>query len=118
MKCPKCGHDNPQGTLFCEECDWRLDQTYRPEKKRNPMAFAGVSLVVGVIAIALSLVSGLEAGGIIVGAVGMILSGYSVNLPRYMPDANKGLCTALSGIGIVFSVIGFLVGIASYAGGI
>ena len=44
MRCPKCGHDNPSDTLFCEECDWRLDVGYRAPKKRNPMAFAVIAV--------------------------------------------------------------------------
>lgn len=118
MQCPRCGYNNPPDTLYCEECDWRLDQKFTPEKKRNPLLFSGISLVIGVIAIALAFVSGYEMVAIVVGAVGMVASGYSVNLPRYMPDANKGLCTALAGVGIAFSVIGFLLGLAAYAGGI
>ncbi len=116
MKCQKCGFDNPEGTLFCEECDWRLDQIYRPEKKRNPLMFAAISCVIGIVAIALAFVSGAEAGAIAAGAIGMVISGYSVNLPRYVEGSNRGMCMALSGVGIALSVIGFLVGLTSVVG--
>lgn len=117
-RCPKCGHDNPADTLFCEECDWRLDQVYRPEKKRNPLMFSGIAIIIGAIAAALAFMDGTAVYGAVVGAVGMVLSGYSVNLPRYIAGANKSLCMALSGVAIVLSVIGFLMGLAAYAGAV
>ncbi len=110
MKCPKCGFDNPEGTLFCEECDWRVDQIYRPEKKRNPLAFAGIACALGAVSAILGF-AGVAIGAVAAGAVGMVLSGYAVNLPRYIEGSNKGLCTALSGAGIALSVIGFLYGL-------
>lgn len=121
MKCPKCGHENPPENLYCEECDWRLDQTYKGKdptepKKRNSLAFAVVSLIVGVIAIALAFVDGADIGAVIVGAIGMLVGSYSVNLPRYLQDKNKGVCMGLSGIGMILSVFGFIVGLAIIAG--
>lgn len=115
MKCPKCGFDNPEGTLFCEECDWRTDQIYRPEKKRNPLAFAGVACLLGILSLATCLtVSGAAGAGL--GAIGMVLGGYSVNLPRYIAGSNKALCMSLAGLGIALSVIGFLFGLVELVG--
>lgn len=116
MRCPKCGHDNPQDTLFCEECDWRLDVRYREPKKRNPLAFSAVAVVVGVIALALSFIDGTALAGAVIGAVGLVVGSYSVNLPRYIPDCNRGLCTGLAAVGMVLSVIGFILGLIAYAG--
>ena len=109
MRCPKCGFDNPADTLFCEECDWRLDQRYKGEKKRNPMQFSTIEIILGAVALVCAL--GVSAvGGIAVGVIGMVLGGYSVNLPRYI-ECNKSLCTALAAIGIILSIMGFLLGL-------
>ncbi len=121
MKYTKCGYENHSENLYCEECDWKLNQTYRGRekdvvKKRNLIAFAGASLVVGIITIALGFVEGVEIGAVIVGAVGMILSSYSVNLPRYLHDSNKWVCMVISGLGIILNVFGFILGFAVYAG--
>lgn len=111
MRCPKCGHDNPADTLFCEECDWRLDQKYTGEKKRNPLMFSLVSLILGIIAVVCG-ISVQPAVGVCAGIIGMVISGYSVNIPRYI-ECNKNLCIAMAGIGIVLNIIGFLFGLGS-----
>ena len=114
MRCPKCGHENPSETLFCEECDWRLDQMYRPEKKRNPFMFAVLSLVIGAAAAASYFASGVAA--LLLGIVGLLLGSYSINIPRYLNPDNKTLCIALAGVGTILSVIGFILGFATVAG--
>lgn len=116
MRCPKCGHDNPSDTLFCEECDWRLDVPYRPPKKRNPLAFALVSLVIGAAGLVLAFLDGTEIAGLVLGAVGVLLGSYSVNVPRLLNSDNKTLCVSLAGIGLVLSMIGFILGLASVIG--
>ena len=78
MRCPKCGHDNPSDTLFCEECDWRLDVPYRPPKKRNPLAFALVSLVIGAAALVLAFLDGTAGIGLVLSMIGFILGLASV----------------------------------------
>ena len=111
MKCPKCGYDNPPNTVFCEECDWRLDQKVEvKEKQRNPLAFSAVSFVLGLITMVLYFVEQ-PVAAVVVGAVGMVLGGYSVNLPRFIPGSNKTLCMALAALGIMLSIIGFLFGL-------
>lgn len=119
MQCPKCGHDNPPEALFCEECDWRLDLPVgaTPKtKKRNPLAFAVLALVVGLVSAILIFVDGAEYGAIGVGAVGLILGSYSVNLPRYLNPNNKSVCMGLATAGVVLSVFGFILGFAAIAG--
>lgn len=116
MRCPKCGYDNPPDTLYCEECDWRLDQPFKAPKERNPLAFAAVALVVGIAAIALAFIDEAEIGAILLGAVGLVLGSYSVNLPRYLNPDNKSLCMALAALGTVLSVFGFIAGLAVVAG--
>ena len=116
MRCPKCGHENPPEALFCEECDWRLDVGYRAPKKRNPMVFAGIALVIGIVAIALCFVDGAAIAGVIVGALGLVFGSYSVNLPRYLNPDNKSVCMGLATAGVVLSVFGFILGFAAIAG--
>lgn len=116
MKCPRCGTENPPETLYCEECDWRLDQPFREPRERNPLAFAVAALVVGIVAVALAFVDGAEYGAILVGAVGLVLGSYSVNLPRYLQPENKTTCIGLSAAGAVLSVFGFIAGLAVVAG--
>ena len=116
MKCPKCGFDNPPNTVFCEECDWRLDQKVEAkDKKRNPMMFAAVSIVLGVIACATYFVDQMTVA-VVVGAVGMLVGGYSVNLPRLLEGSNRAVCMVLSTIGLFASIIGFLFGFVGLLG--
>ena len=111
MKCPKCGYDNPPNSVFCEECDWRLDQkAVATEKHRNPLLFAAVSLALGLIACA-SYFFGQFTVATIVGALGMVLSGYSINLPRYMGGDKKTICMVMAAVGILANIVGFLFGL-------
>lgn len=117
MRCPKCGHDNPPDTLFCEECDWRLDVRYRAPKKRNPMAFSIVALIIGIVSIALCFVDGASAAAAVIGAVGLVIGSYSVNLPRYLQDCNnKTAYMGIAGVGMILSVFGFILGLMYFAG--
>ena len=61
-------------------------------------------------------VDGAEYGAIGVGAVGLILGSYSVNLPRYLNPDNKSVCMGLATAGVVLSVFGFILGLMVYAG--
>ena len=52
MKCPKCGHDNADGDIFCSECDWQLNKAYKPETKvQKVVVTTYVGLVFGVAAL-------------------------------------------------------------------
>ncbi len=116
MNCPKCGTSNPPDALYCEECDWRLDQPYRKPRERNPLAFSIAALIVGILSVALILVDGAEYGSVAIGAVGLVIGSYSVNIPRYLNPENKSLCMALAGAGTFLSIIGFIAGLGAAAG--
>lgn len=116
MRCPKCGNENPPDTLFCESCDWRLDVPYRPPKKRNPLAFAAVSLVIGVIAGACAFLNGTETVALVAGIIGVLIGSYSINLPKLLGSDNKSLCMAVAGIGLILSMVGLILGLAGIAG--
>ncbi|MGN0097789.1 MAG: hypothetical protein ACI38Y_00490 [Candidatus Methanomethylophilaceae archaeon] len=116
-RCPKCGHDNPKDTLFCEECDWRMDQPVSKMKKEKTasdvLIYAVVALVLGVASMAMYLLD-VSIVGIIAGILGMVAGGYAINLPRYI-ECNKMACTAMAGIGILLSIVGFIFGLANFA---
>ncbi len=116
MKCPRCGHENPDEVLFCEECDWRVDVPYIPEKKRNPVHFAGATIVLGLIAAVCAFMSGTELVALAVGAIALILGGYSMGVARLVETDKTQLCLAISGVGMILGVLGFLIGFASFVG--
>lgn len=113
MKCPKCGTDNPPGTFYCDECGWRIDMPFRPEKKRNPRVFALASCLVGAVGV-VCLLLGVGIGALAFGAVALFLGGYSINLPKLLglPE-DKMVCVALSTVAILLGVVGFIFGLAS-----
>lgn len=114
QKCPKCGHENPDEALFCEECDWRVDIPYVPEKKRNPLHFAILTCVLGIVGAVCAFISGAGAVAILFGALALVLGGYSINVARIL--AADKVCTVLSGVGLILGVIGFVVGLAVFVG--
>lgn len=115
-KCPKCGHENPEGVLFCEECDWRVDVPYIPEKTRNPAHFAAVSIVLGIISAVCAFIVGGEIPALVLGAITLVLGSYSMGVARIVETDRKTLWLTLSGIGMILGVIGFLLGFAIVVG--
>lgn len=116
QRCPRCGHENPEGTLFCEECDWRLDIPYVPERRRNPLTFTAVTFVCGMVALACGFVDGAETVALILGAAALIVGGYTTGLVRLVPSDRSSAYLTLSAAGLLFGVVGFVLGFASVLG--
>jgi len=112
MKCSKCGFDNPESALFCEKCDWKIGDTYIPPVKVNPSVYCILAMVLGIIAIVPAALATLPWISIVVGAIGLVVGGYSFNLPRLLNLPSKNMFMALSAIGLALSAIGFIWGLA------
>ena len=110
MKCSKCGFDNPEDAIFCQKCDWKLGETYIPEMKINRSIFSVIALILGIVAIIPIVLNQMPIVAIVFGALGLVMGGYSFNVPRLVNAPNKGILMALSAIGIVLSVIAFIYG--------
>ena len=111
MKCSKCGFENSENAIFCEKCDWKLGETYIPEMRVNKSIFNYVTLIVGIAAAALAFFESTYMVGTILGAIGLVLGGYSFNVPRLMNAENKKMLMLMSGIGMILSVFAFIYGI-------
>ncbi len=111
MKCSKCGFKNSEDAIFCEKCDWKLSETYIPEMKINRSIFSIITLVVGIIAIIPIIVDEAIIAAIVFGAVGLVLGGYSFNVPRLTQAENKAPLMIMSCVGMMLSVIAFMYGI-------
>lgn len=111
MKCSKCGFDNPEEALFCEKCDWKLGETYIPEVSFNRSVLSYVALVVGIVALIPAVMKISAIAGVVLGAMGLILGGYSFTIPRIMDLPNKNVLMACSAIGLILSVVAFVYGI-------
>ncbi|MBR4504600.1 MAG: zinc ribbon domain-containing protein [Candidatus Methanomethylophilaceae archaeon] len=113
MKCPKCGFENSEDTLFCKQCDWRVDIPYVPEKKTNAALYSAIALALGVIAAALCMMDNLGYAAAAVGAVGMVVGGYAINVPRLLNSDNKAVLVTIAAIGLILSMVGFMLGLYS-----
>ncbi len=112
MKCPKCGHENENGEIFCSECDWQLNKHYEPETKIQKVVittYAG--LVFGVAALIVALMN-FGICGAIFGAIGMFASSYSLTLVRIsdIQEDRKKIMIGVTAISLIVSVIGFILG--------
>lgn len=114
MKCPKCGHENPNNELFCEECDFRMDQ--KPPRQSMDKATRTIYMGFGALALGIAAVVSLALNqgifAIVFGAIGMVLGGYSISVVRFMemPKNVKIIMVVLIAVALVTSVIGFLRG--------
>lgn len=112
MKCRKCGHENPSDTLYCEECGHRKDQPVKMERAIPPMYIALIGAALGIFAVVAWFFEVFYAA-IGLGAVGMIVGGYSMTFVR-ITDSEKNdkmIVLVLTAVAICTSVIGFLFGI-------
>jgi uncharacterized membrane protein HdeD (DUF308 family) len=113
MKCPKCRAENPDDEIFCQQCDWRLDQKYIPEKKekkaRSPLNLSCTAAVAGIFAI-IGYLSEFKYSPIVLGAVGLFMGGYAITYARLV-ECNKNLCMALAAVGLLCGIIGLMFGI-------
>ena len=115
MKCPKCGTENPDGEIFCQNCDWKLNMAYKGESMAvNSVYLSILAAVLGIVATVCAFIDiGIVA--IIAGAVGMFLSGYTQTLVRVsgIQGSVKNKIVALAAVGIILSVVGFIYGLTT-----
>ena len=112
MKCPKCGHDNADGDIFCSGCDCQLNKAYKPETKvQKVVVTTYVGLVFGVAALIVALMD-FGIFGAVFGAIGMIASSYSMTLVRIsdVQEDKKKIMIGATALSLVASVIGFIIG--------
>lgn len=77
---------------------------------RNPMGICAVSLILGVIGVTLDFAVDQRLIGMIVGAIGLMVGGYAINLAN-RPSPNKTMYLVLSGLGLFLSVLAFMMGL-------
>lgn len=111
MKCSKCGFANPEDALFCEKCDWKLDQVYIPESKLDRSIFCYIALILGIVGMIPVILQDIYIVSLIIGAIGLIVGGYAFNVPRLMDVKNRTLLIVISGIGLLLSVFAFIAGL-------
>ena len=75
--------------------------------------YAIAALILGAMSAGMFLAD-MSVGGIVAGILGMVDGGYAINLPRYI-QCNKIACSAMAGIGILLSIIGFIFNLANFA---
>ena len=114
MICPKCGHENPEGELFCEECDFRMDQKYKaPIDKSQIIVYGSFAAAAFGIAALLSIFLNAPIFGLIFGIIGLFLSSYTMTLTRVMGIKGNVMITLLciEAVGLVTGGYGFILGL-------
>ncbi len=114
MICPKCGHENPDNELFCEECDFRMDQKYKaPIDKSQIVVYGSFAAAAFGIAATISILLEVPIFGIIFGVVGLFLSSYTMTMARMMGIKGNVKITLLciEAVGLATSAYGFVLGL-------
>ena len=114
MRCPNCGHDNPEGPHFCEECDWRTDQAVRMKLGINSVYMAYIALALGAVAAILSY-TGYGIVGMILGAAGLFLGTYCLKALRLsgVKGGVKTTLLAMATAAMLLSVFGLMYGLTA-----
>ena len=114
MICPKCGHENPDSELFCEECDFRMDQKYKaPVDKSQIIVYGSFAAAAFGIAAMISIFLEVPIFGMIFGIFGMVLSSYTMTLVRMtgISGSVKITLMCIQAVGLVTSAYGFIYGL-------
>lgn len=114
MKCSRCGTDNPPEKLFCENCDWKLDMEFKPEKASMAVQLSIATFFLGIVSVVCLALGGLDIVAALLGAVTLVLGGYSFNSARIQGSGN--VYVAMAGIGLFLGLFGFLLGFFDVAG--
>ena len=112
MICPQCGAETPEGVLFCEECDWRMDLAYKGEKMAVNSVYFGIgSALLGIVSL-VTVLFDLSIVALVTGALGMFLSGYTQTFIRIigLEGGAKKKIMIMATVGILTAVVGFIVG--------
>ena len=113
MKCPKCGTENDDGEVFCQNCDWKLNMAYKGESMAVNSVYLSIgAMVIGIVATVCAFMNiGMVA--VIAGGIGMFLSGYTQTLVRVsgIQGGVKNKIVAMAAVGIILSVVGFIYGL-------
>ena len=111
MKCPKCSHENSDDTLFCEECDHRLDQPFKQRTATiSPLIASMAALALGICSV-VTFNFAEYLVPVILGALGLFIGSYSLTVSRRSDTKNKMLFMIAAGAAMALSVIGFVWGI-------
>ena len=111
MKCPKCGTENEEGNIFCENCDWKLNMKYGGEKMAvNAVYFSFAAVIMGIVSLVFAFLADVPMVAVVTGAIGMFLGGYSQSFIRItqIGGSVKNKLVVLAIIGLFLSVIGFV----------
>ena len=114
MICPKCGHENPDNELFCEECDFRMDQKYKaPVDKSQIVVYGSFAAAAFGIAAMISIFLDVAIFGLIFGIIGLFLSSYTMTMARMMGIKGNVKITLLciEAAGLATAAYGFIYGL-------
>lgn len=91
----------------------RLDDEYNDVPK-NPAGYALVSMFCGIIGVVIAFqFKDLAIGSIILGAVGLFLGGFGISVANHHPGPDRVQFMLLAGVGLMASVIAFMVGMVN-----
>lgn len=120
MKCPKCGHENPNDQLFCEKCDWKVTEKPRKDRSEYMIYIAMTSVILGLASIILLAYSALNnydpnfgVWSAVFGGIGLVIGSYAQTYIRIIDyDARmKKVLIVVAGIGLILSILGMIIGI-------
>ncbi|MDR1690506.1 MAG: hypothetical protein LBR42_01505 [Candidatus Methanoplasma sp.] len=87
------------------------------EIPRNPLWYGVLSMACGVIGTVIVFTLSEQAMiSVILGAIGMLVGGFAINLSNHFPTNARTSFMGIAGVGIMTSVISFMFGLAQWVG--
>ena len=96
----------------------QFDAGLGDQKKKSPvsaMTVVGIAAICGILSIVCYLVS-VSAGAVVFGAIGLVVGGFSFGRAFTAEGDLRKVLTALVAVGLILSVIGFMLGFAGLIG--
>ncbi len=78
----------------------------------NPMGKCIAALLCGLIGVVLVFIDGMAAIGFAIGAIGLVLGGFAINIASKSTGNERMMLMAFAGLGIMLSVLAFMLGIS------
>lgn len=81
---------------------------------KNPLGSGAITFICGLAGLLIALLANdIAIAGLILGALGLVVGGYAINVANRAIDEQRMMYLSVAGIGLMLSVLAFMIGLAT-----